>query len=1328
MTEKWHMNRLGLVDFWYYDYQEFFFKEGHMMLRGGNGSGKSVTMQSFLPLILDGNKSSSRLDPFGSRDRKMEDYLYDEARGDEPRIGYLFLEFKRKDLEIYKTIGMGMRYRKNSNLSTWYFVIEDNKRIGQDIDLFPRKLAITKQILKSIIGNQLIETQGEYRRRVNDALFGFETEQEYKEVLDLIIQLRSPKLSNSLKPTTLNEILNNALQPLSEDDLRPMTEAIENMDKIKDQVMMLEENVKATKQIISVYDQYNHRVLLDKIDNFLSVETETRNTNKAIQDMITELKNTHDKKVALDEENKKINLEILKLQDEKGSLLREDVESLVLQMNKDKEDVKEIKQNITKKEAQLEDKETKRIQTTSERKIKKDEVDMKKDTIKKSFDILDTLQEQLQFEEHLVLQMEFINNLKAPFNANYTNKRLESETELINQGLERFKKLYKLEAEYQSHLELLEKTTAEKETLESDLDKETKNIKTLIDASIVSFYNWNKENETLKLETDQLEDIALQLKNLESQDTSSHLNNIINTAYLKYNRRYNQEEEKYAHNIKVFRETKDTLSKELNHWVNLEDPTLPIDESTEKNRTLLKDKNIPHLSFYEMLEFEETLDEKLKGEIEEKLRRTSLLGAQIISKDDFNKVKEVNHETSDYYLITHKEIKDITSFIITQDFINQNDWNILFNHFGIEDTKLNNINTHTIYNGLYSVITTTESPRFIGKKAREKYKETQIQILTQEIEDVDESIKEVLNQIQVLDNHKAKLEREYESVPKVNFITEKRHTIQMIQSKLYEKIKDIEDKRKAVQEILDKKHEDRTFISNLSHKLGISSHEKSFNLRKDTLDDYKETFNEMIQDHMLYLKDIEIFKMIDEELNTLNNDIASYRDDLSSSKRKHERLLNSIQTIQSQLDQIGYQDIRNRLEIIEETLTQLSNDEKHNIKVSGELENAILNLDEKIKELKISFETQSKRYRETQDIFNQECNLHYVSLEEKNPKVLKKLINETYPSLKAMHDLGFSLQDVIHINRGSLQEYNLTRYNIFKENKDAERLEITARYAGQNINIKKLYEYLSDAIHEQKDLLEQRDRELIEEILINTISKKIRNKIQHSSEWVMRINRYMNGMNTSSGLKLSLNWQSKKGETEDELNSEKLVALMQRDVAMLKDSDLKALSKHFESKINLARKKSDLEETQESFHQIMRDIMDFRTWFTFKIMFQKQGEHKKELTNNIFNTFSGGEKAMSMYIPLFSALAAKYEGARDDAPNIIALDEAFAGVDENNIENMFDLIRKFKFDYIMNSQVLWGDYPSVKALAIYELFRPDNAKFITIVGYDWNGKTKRLTV
>ena len=50
---KWQINRAGLVDFWYYDEETFEFSEGRMLLRGSNGSGKSVTMQSFIPLLLD---------------------------------------------------------------------------------------------------------------------------------------------------------------------------------------------------------------------------------------------------------------------------------------------------------------------------------------------------------------------------------------------------------------------------------------------------------------------------------------------------------------------------------------------------------------------------------------------------------------------------------------------------------------------------------------------------------------------------------------------------------------------------------------------------------------------------------------------------------------------------------------------------------------------------------------------------------------------------------------------------------------------------------------------------------------------------------------------------------------------------------------------------------------------------------------------------------------------------------------------------------------------------------------------------------------------------
>ena len=114
MNSRWQANKIGLVNFWYYDEQEFSFAKGRMLLRGSNGSGKSVTMQSVVPLLLDGNMSPERLDPFGPKDRKMSNYLLEDDDEREERTGYLYLEFRRKESDTYITIGMGMRARKDS--------------------------------------------------------------------------------------------------------------------------------------------------------------------------------------------------------------------------------------------------------------------------------------------------------------------------------------------------------------------------------------------------------------------------------------------------------------------------------------------------------------------------------------------------------------------------------------------------------------------------------------------------------------------------------------------------------------------------------------------------------------------------------------------------------------------------------------------------------------------------------------------------------------------------------------------------------------------------------------------------------------------------------------------------------------------------------------------------------------------------------------------------------------------------------------------------------------------------------------------------------------
>lgn len=169
-----------------------------------------------------------------------------------------------------------------------------------------------------------------------------------------------------------------------------------------------------------------------------------------------------------------------------------------------------------------------------------------------------------------------------------------------------------------------------------------------------------------------------------------------------------------------------------------------------------------------------------------------------------------------------------------------------------------------------------------------------------------------------------------------------------------------------------------------------------------------------------------------------------------------------------------------------------------------------------------------------------------------------------------------------------------------------------------------------------------------------------------------------------------------KADNDRELDTVDLEQILLRDRELLTVEDIERVAGHFRSKIHT--EKAKLEE-----------------------------ETKKPLTNVAFNRFGGGEKAMTMDVPLFGAVNAQYKKADNkDHPRIIALDEAFAGVDDKNIKSMFELVHKLDFDYIMNSQALWGCFETVKGLRIAELHRPENSQVVSVIRYTWNGHERIL--
>lgn len=264
---------------------------------------------------------------------------------------------------------------------------------------------------------------------------------------------------------------------------------------------------------------------------------------------------------------------------------------------------------------------------------------------------------------------------------------------------------------------------------------------------------------------------------------------------------------------------------------------------------------------------------------------------------------------------------------------------------------------------------------------------------------------------------------------------------------------------------------------------------------------------------------------------------------------------------------------------------------------------------------------------------------------------------------------------------------------------------------------------LTELEQEQEMLLKEKDRELYEQVLIHSVGRAIRDKIYRAEAWVKRMNELMQRRKTSSGLRLRLRWEPRPATNEDEMDTAELVKLLRTDAALLREEPLDRMVMHFRSRVNWARREA---EHRDTLREWIYRILDYRHWFRFTLYYEK-GEHSwRELTDARFNVLSGGEKAMAMYIPLFAATYSRYMSSREHSPKLICLDEAFAGVDEANLRDMFELLTDMGFDYMMTSQVLWGCYDTVPNLSIYELIRPQDADFVTLIRFHWDGKRRRI--
>jgi uncharacterized protein (TIGR02680 family) len=259
--ERWQPLRAGLVDLFYYDIEEFHFHDGRLLLRGNNGTGKSKVLALILPFLLDGDLSAHRVEPDGDRNKRMEwNLLLGGKHPHNERLGYTWLEFGRTlpDGGVeYRTIGCGLKAVAGRGIARhWFFVT--SRRVGHEFSLVsPTRVALTREKLKDAVdGHGMVyDTAAEYRRAVDEALFGLGTHR-YEALVNLLIQLRQPQLSKKPDEKLLSRALTEALPPLDPALVTTVAEAFRGLDEERATLLGLAEAKTAAEAFLTHYRRY----------------------------------------------------------------------------------------------------------------------------------------------------------------------------------------------------------------------------------------------------------------------------------------------------------------------------------------------------------------------------------------------------------------------------------------------------------------------------------------------------------------------------------------------------------------------------------------------------------------------------------------------------------------------------------------------------------------------------------------------------------------------------------------------------------------------------------------------------------------------------------------------------------------------------------------------------------------------------------------------------------------------------------------------------------------------------------------------------------------
>ncbi|MBN3777267.1 TIGR02680 family protein [Burkholderia sp. Ac-20345] len=1356
--QRWQPLRLGVIELFYYDSEEFWFKDGHLLLRGNNGTGKSKVLSLTMPLLLDANLKPSRVEPDGDSTKKMAWNLL--LGTTDRRMGYTWIEFGRVDPDgtlHFLTLGAGLlAAAAKPRVESWFFVLEgagDGPRVNQDLWLMSKgRVVLTKEKLREQVSGRghVFDTAEAYRRAVDERLYQL-GHRRYDALIDTLIQLRQPQLSKKPDETLLSNALSEALPPIRIELLGDVATALGQLEDDRQELDEYEALARAVGRFDTQYRTYAGTQARRSARRLRQAQTEFDNASQAR----TKAHETFAEAHVSEQEQSAIH-EAAEL-----AVTEEQARYQALQDSPGMRDARRLsdaKSYVERRESSAEAAHL--ALTTSQLRLAKE-----RNETGRSKKHLTEAEHQLAIERSKCTKQAEDAALGEPYAANdmacatastlvdMSSKDIEGSQsrlrERISERRDNVKHVRRLiailadaeadhalkESRHEAAVDLLNDANERRAVADESFENAGRDLLAAWTSHFASLKQLDPDREALHLLADwvvRLNDENPALRSLlDARDVTSRRLASARVELEAAQRAVREEQHKLT-----------TERQQLTTGVDAEPaPPLFRDTSARLNR--------PGAPFWKLVDFTADVPDSSRAGLEAALQASGILdawvsptGALLSSDgrpliDETLQARPATERPLSFWLIPSlppdcdvpaDAIESVLQGISCTD------------GEEAEDTASE---TWISVDGRYRLGALAggwqkAQADFIGFAARAAARARRLQEIEARLLELDELSESNAESEAELKQADALATSECADSPRDDALRNASSQCASIAREISNLRVKLAQAETVLKLALDNVDAETKKLSDDAGDLGLPYTPEALDEVQHALGNFSDHLGRLFQ----AVTELRIrWPLYEEQLVREDDAAQAEATDTAALEAAKTEAVSARATYETLRESVGLK--------VDELMAQLSLSKAAVATKEDERKKANKLLREAIERRAVA-EANAKNADSAyeQKLAERSTSVTYLQafaasgmLAAGAPEVTfqdvtvpwtidpalttARRLEQVLSNVKADDDAWTRVQSHIHEDYADLQRaLTAISYQSIAEQTDFG-LVVTVIYQNRPERPDQLAMRLTGEIEERKELLTAKEREVLENHLQAEIAAEVQRLLRSADEHVNAINKELDKRPTSTGVRFTLKWTplSEQDGAPVGLDAAK-ERLLNVSSDLWSQEDRRVVGAMLQQRITAERERADAGGAKENaggLHEQLARALDYRRWHRFSVMRSTPRGWAK-----LSGPASSGERALGLTVPLFAAVASFYgDSAKAICPRIILLDEVFAGIDDGARAHCWALIREFDLDFIITSEREWACSVELPGVSICHLLKREGVDAVFVSRWEWDGRSKR---